>query len=364
MCKSIEEPMEKLKSLNLQICFDTNFSKNPIQIEFNSEIIDLKKGKTFFDLNVNKIDQNFEINFLGYVHEDSEQKVIVNIYYHNKKIDTSSLCYFQMKNNRYVENVLLKKCNEICFNGKLFIKFFKEWFECNILAGSNLSLTEETFIDWSVNYKKKQIKIKDADIFCIGDSFTLGEGVDKKDNWPAILNSKLKVNVENIGISGLSAEGCFINTKYLLSTYSNKNFSKKILICLLPTRFRKNYKFKFLNYYGHYQISFHKIQNNLNIPKVYKNAMEKIRKFKLTDNEYTKKNWVKSCQQILNICNKKEIKCFLSTWDEEMYKYIPNYVRLPIFPKLTPFGERGTDGIHPHKKHYELFVENILPYIQ
>ena len=46
-----------------------------------------------------------------------------------------------------------------------------------------------------------------------------------------------------------------------------------------------------------------------------------------------------------------------------MYMHIPTEYRLPIFPHLTSFTERASDTAHPHKKHYELFVKNIKPYI-
>ena len=46
-----------------------------------------------------------------------------------------------------------------------------------------------------------------------------------------------------------------------------------------------------------------------------------------------------------------------------MYIHIPEKNRLPIFPDMDTFKERATDELHPHKKHYDLFVELIKPYI-
>jgi hypothetical protein len=46
-----------------------------------------------------------------------------------------------------------------------------------------------------------------------------------------------------------------------------------------------------------------------------------------------------------------------------MYPHIPNKYRLPIFPKLDTFRERASDNQHPHRKHYELFVKSIKPYV-
>jgi len=354
MCKSIDEMMEKLKFLNLQICFDTSFSTNQVKIKFLSKDIFLKKGKTFIDIEISKIDQKIEIEFLGYIPEDSQQKTIVEIYYQDKKLDSVSLCKFQMKDNLYVENILLEKYNEIHFNGKLSINFFKEWFECNILNGATLSLNDTTLISWTTEYKKLQTK--QADIFCIGDSFTIGQGVNKEENWPSLLESNINCGVENIGSGGLSADGCFFNTKYILDT-----FKPKIIICLLPTRVRKIFKFKFLNFYGFISISIH---NNFSMPPILQDYIEKIKNIELLDDQYTKNNWISSCKNIIKSCKNKKVKCFLSTWDEEMYEHIPANVRLPKFPNLKIFKERATDGHHPHKKHYKAFVNSILPYIQ
>jgi lysophospholipase L1-like esterase len=345
--------MARLRSLNLKIRFDTSFSFAPLKIKFNSEIINLQKGKTFSPLIVSSIDQKIDIEFTGYVPEDKHQKIIVDIYDNNTKLDIVALSIFKMEENRYVDNILLKDYNEICFNGKLTLQFFKNWFECNILNGANLC-KDATLIQWRTSYAD-DIKIKNLNIFCIGDSFTVGEFVDKQDNWPAILSLKTDADNVNIGSVGLSADGCFLNTKYVLDT-----FKPKIIICLLPTRLRKIFKFKFLDFYGFISIGIH---TNLKMPTIFKDYIEKIKK-ELLDDQYTKNNWIDSCKNIIEYCHYKNVKCFISTWDESMYEYIPEDVRLPRFPDLKMFKERATDGSHPHKKHYELFVESILLYIQ
>jgi hypothetical protein len=74
-------------------------------------------------------------------------------------------------------------------------------------------------------------------------------------------------------------------------------------------------------------------------------------------------DWIKACKDIIDLCNEHKVKCWLSTWDDDMYKHIPAEHRLPIFPAIESFNERANDNAHPHKKHYELFVKNINPYI-
>ena len=66
---------------------------------------------------------------------------------------------------------------------------------------------------------------------------------------------------------------------------------------------------------------------------------------------------------IISFCKEKNVKCLISTWSQDLHKYIPEEYRLPIFPTLEMFTDRATDGKHPHKKHYEYFVQKILPYV-
>ena len=63
------------------------------------------------------------------------------------------------------------------------------------------------------------------------------------------------------------------------------------------------------------------------------------------------------------MCNKHGVECWLSTYDYDMWPHIPTKYRLPLFPNMNTFPERATDNLHPHGKHYELFVKNIKPYI-
>jgi hypothetical protein len=351
--------MARLKSLDFEICFDTDFSSAPLSIKLNSEIINLPKGKTYLPLTVSSIDQRIDIEFSGYVPNDKKQKISVDIYYEGTKLDTVSLSTFQMRNNFYVDNVILKDYNEIYFNGILTLEFFRSWFECNILNGANLYkdvYKDNTLIYWKDIYEDKKIRATNSNVFCIGDSFTLGQGVSQTDNWPALLTLKTHRPNINLGSGGLSVDGCAINTEYVLN-----NYDPRTIICLLPTRLRKIYKFTFLDYVGYISIG---INSDFKLPKIFKTEIENIQRNEFLDDDITKKLWIISCQNIVNSCKNKNVKCFISTWDKEMYEYIPTDVRLPFFPPLETFSERATDGSHPHKKHYELFVDSIIPYIQ
>jgi hypothetical protein len=355
MFRSTDEMMAKLRSLNLELCLDTSFSTSPLSIKFDSEIISLKKGITTLPLTVSSTDQEFEIDFFGYVPHDKDQKIIINIFYENIKLDITSISTFKMKNNQYVENTNIKNYKEICFNGTANLKFFKNWFECNILNGAKLYKDSNVLIQWQTDYN--DIKIKNSNIFCIGDSFTFGAGIDQQDTWPSLLSSKTNTVNTNIGSGGLSADGCFTNTEYVLN-----NFNPKTIICLLPTRFRKIYNFNFLEYLGYISIGIS--TKNIRMPKMMLEEVEKIKKNDLLDDCITQNLWIDSCKNIIKSCQIKNVKCFISTWDQDMYEHIPEDVRLPVFPELKMFKERASDGKHPHKKHYEFFVDSIIPYIQ
>jgi hypothetical protein len=303
---------------------------------------------------VSSIDQRLDIEFNGYVPDDKNQKIIVDFYYKDTKLDTVSLSTFEMKQNQYVDNVILKDYNEICFNGLLTLQFFKLWFECNILNGSNLYNDNNILVRWQYTYNN--IKIKNLDIFCIGDSFTIGSGVAQNDSWPALLTLKTHKHNINLGSGGLSPDGCATNVEYVLN-----NYNPKTIICLLPTRLRKIYKFTFLDYAGYISIG---INSDFKLPELFKTEIENIQRNELLDDNIIKKLWIDSCQNIVKSCKSKNVKCFISTWDKDMYEYIPTDVRLPVFPLLETFSERATDGSHPHKKHYELFVDSIIPYVK
>ena len=195
------------------------------------------------------------------------------------------------------------------------------------------------------------IKDSNAEIFCIGDSFTSGVGVNSDDTWPSLLNN----DVFNFGSSGLSHDGCLKNVQYILK---NSNHVKQI-ICLLPDATRKLLEFEFLGHKGYIPIS-HQFQWTL--PNEYQEAVENVKSF-IFDKEAITNDWIKCCNEIINLCNKSNVRCWLSTWAVEMYDYIPQQNRLPLFPNIKKYTERANDGSHPHKKHYELFVKNIVNYI-
>ena len=338
MYRLIEETTAKLKSLNLKLKFTSTYNTHPVVIKYKNTTV---QDET--DLIITHIAQKEEITFDGFSPNDPKQKISCTLEYNNKEVDIQSIVSFKMHNNQYVENKIIENYKDIYFNGKLTINFTKNWLKNNILLGANL---DEDFCTW------EDITFTNEEVFCVGDSFTFGHGVNRDETWPSLINKK----VYNFGSSGLSHDGCLKNVKYILK---NSNYVKQI-ICLLPGATRKLLEFEFLRYKGCIPIYVH--SRNWNLPNEYQGAVEDVKSF-IFDEEAITNDWINCCNEIINLCNKSNIECWISTWSEGLHKHIPLQHRLPVFPHIETFTERANDGSHPHKKHYELFAKNITPYI-
>jgi hypothetical protein len=293
------------------------------------------------DLHIDHTEQKEEIKFEGFSPDDDRQKVSCTLEYNNREVDIRSIASLQMQDNQYVANTVIENCNHVHFNGRLYLSFSKYWFKHNILSGANI---DEHYVHWD------QMSFTDEEVFCVGDSFTLGEGVAQNESWPSLLDR----NAFNFGSSGLSHDGCVKNVKHILQ---NSKHVKQI-ICLLPGATRKLFEFEFLGSRGCLPISY---TSNYTLPEEFTKEIGDIKESILKG--IINDDWIKACTDIIYLCNKHKVECWLSTWDHDMYMHIPSKNRLPVFPKLKTFVERASDGSHPHKKHYELFVKNIKPYI-
>ena len=357
--------MARLKSLNLRLKFHTSYNTHPIVIKYKGSVVDR------INLRIFHTEQKEEITFEGFSADDAKQKVSCTLEYNDREVDIQSIASFKMQKNKlkirfkqgpmsstarqketdnvlklmqyneFIENHSTENCNEIFFNGKLKIEFNKAWFKHNILSGANIN---KDYVHWD------QISFTDHEVFCVGDSFTFGDGVAKNESWPSLLNR----NAFNFGSGGLSHDGCVKNVKHILQ---NSKHVKQI-ICLLPSPTRKLFEFEFLGSRGSLPIS---LTSDYTLPEEFTGEINDIKEFILKGQ--IDDDWIKACTDIIYLCITHKVECWLSTWDHDMYMHIPAEHRLPMFPVLTTFVERASDGAHPHKKHYELFVKNIKPYI-
>ena len=327
--------MERLKSLNLTLRFKKKFDTRPIIVRYKDKPVEE------IELVVNKFDQTEKIKFEGFSYKDADQKVELILEYNGKKLNFESFSVFQMSDNKFVENKPINNCTNIFFNGELTITFTQAWLRHHVLAGANLG---QNYCSWD------DIAFADEEVFCIGDSFTYGEGVDRKDTWPSILG----VNTYNFGSSGISHDGCLKNVQY---TLENSRAVRQI-ICLLPPDSRKLFEFEFFGSIGTIPIS---VDFDRDLPPEFLPAVRNIKKL-IIDGDL-KNDWIATCNQIANACSEKNVECWMSTWDSDLIQYIPPANRLPAFPNLDSFTERASDGGHPHRKHYDLFVNNIRPFV-
>ena len=323
--------MAKLKSINLKLKLDHSYNTHPVIIKYKGKVVEQ------IDLSITKTDQKEEISFEGFSHLDPKQKISCKIFYDGREIELHGITSFIMANNKYVENKLIESYTDIYFNGVLIIQFDKHWFEYNILRGANL---DRGYASWN------PIVLTNDEVFCVGDSNTVGVGANR--SYPSMLNAY------NFGVEGMSHDGCLMNIKYILENSS----SVKKIICLLPGETRKLYNFEFLDSKGSIPVTF---EDKRQLPKEYHKDVADIKEFILDGR--IKQDWIQNVSHIIDLCNNHGVECWLSTYDPDMWPHIPNKYRLPLFPDMDTFQERATDNLHPHEKHYELFVKNIKPYI-
>jgi len=327
--------MARLRSLNLKLKFHSSYNTHPIVVKYKDSIVNE------IDLQLVQIKQKEEITFEGFSPDDAKQVVSCTLEYNNREVDIQSIASLQMQDNLHVTNVVIENCKDVHFNGRLYLNFSKHWFKHNILSGANI---DEDYVHWD------QISFAHEEVFCVGDSYTFGHNVSENESWPSLLDR----NAFNFGSKGLSHDGCVKNVKHILK---NSKHVKQI-ICLLPSPTRKLFDFEFLG--SHCTIPV-KLDSTEILPEEFTSELNHIKEFILKGN--IKDDWIKACTDIIHLGNEHKVKCWLSTWDHDMYVHIPNKNRLPVFPELKTFVERASDGAHPHKKHYELFVKNIKPYI-
>jgi hypothetical protein len=327
--------MARLRSLNLRLKFHTSYNTHPIVIKYKDSVVNE------VNLHIDQTEQKETITFEGFSPDDAKQMVSCTLEYNDREVDIQSIASLQIQDNPHVANMVIKNCKDIHFNGRLDLDFSKHWFEHNILEGARL---DEDYVHWD------QISFANQEVFCVGDSYTFGHGVSRHETWPNLLDR----NAFNFGSNGLSHDGCVKNVKYILQ---NSKHVKQI-VCLLPGATRKLFEFEFLGSYCSFPISY---TSEYNLPDEFSNEISDIKESILKGS--IDDDWIKSCTDIIYLCKKHKVECWLSTWDNDMYTHIPIEYRLPIFPRLTTFVERASDGAHPHRKHYELFVKNIKPYI-
>jgi hypothetical protein len=336
--------MARQKSVNLKLKFHTSYNTHPITIKHKGLTVENE-----IDIFLENVDQKEYVEFSGFDYKDKAQEVICSIFYKNQTLDVEALCSFQMKNNKYVNNIKLSKYHKIYFNGELELKFFKEWFECNLLSGAYINNKKRFLHRWVIDYKNNNLRSEEEkkyDVFCIGCSVTYGTSLEKQDTWPELLSERLDCSVANFGVPGMSIHGCLRQALYCL-----ENFHVEKMIVLLPPFGRILHKFEFLGNKAYYNYTSLAGESKVNFFDRKKNNNKII-----SHSERFGKRIIKRFAEM----SRPNLQIYLTSWDKDVYNFIPHGDnKLPQYPNLDIYKERAPDGHHPHYKHNELFVDLI-----
>ena len=349
--------MARLKSLNLRLKFHTSYNTHPIVIKYKGSIV-----KNDIDIVIENIDQKECIEFSGFHHEDRDQQVTCSIFYDGQLLDTRVLCSFQMKNNKYVNNIKLSKYHQIYFNGELELKFFKEWFECNLLSGMCINHKKTGYIKCNTKYEHNQIDrnrinaLKNYDIICIGASMVHGtEQLDKSKAWPKQLQNMLSLNVGNFGVPGNDHFSVLHNIEYVIN-----KFNVRKIIVLLPYSFILPKRVEFLGKYVF-------LQADVGIKKKYlffNSENELWQRKNILKETFIKKFLSKKLKKIEQMCADRNIDLSLihhSVVHRDEFNYSSTRFENFVFPKYS--AEQSLENNHPdetvHLKFAKQLVENL-----
>lgn len=349
--------MARLKSLNLKLKFHTSYNTHPVIIKYKGLIV-----KNEIDIFLENFDQKEFIEFSGFDHEDRDQQVTCSIVYDGQLLDTNVLCSFQMKNNKYVNNIKLSKYHKIYFNGELELNFFKEWVECNLLSGMCMNHKKSGYIKWTTKYEHNQIDrnrinaLKNYDIICIGASIVHGtEQLDKSKAWPKQLQNMLNLNVGNFGVLGNDHFGVLHNIEYVIN-----KFNVRKIIVLLPSSFILPKRVEFLGKYVF-------LQAGVNIKKKYllfNSEKEAWQRKNILKETFIKKFLSKKLKKIEQMCADRNIDLSLiyhKVGDCNSFNYSSTRFENFVFPKYS--AKQSLENKHPdetvHLKFAKQLVENL-----
>ena len=358
--------------MNIKIYLDIHI-KNKTQlpiIKVKEKIFDYTNN-SYIECNLNyPIENIIEFNVKN-IEGGSANIKIVKIELNGIETNRYHNTSFEMQDNRWVEEKILKSIDNISFNGcfKLYIDNLyvrsvqsNQW-HCSSAKEDFIfyyEFTRDSFVD---TYRdRNHIGFNKEFIPCFGCSFTYGAGQPDTETWPYLLSQETNKNFLNLGIGGSGIDGVYNNLKLL---YQKHKFDQCVI--LFPNFERRIVRSQIQDLWirMHSTVDIFETDNvyqfytDKNLRKKMKTIKEKI--IKDVTNRYSKKILIK----ILNFCKNNDIELYSSSWDDDVYNYLKthnNLKLLPKFPKLSIFEERADDGAHPHKKHYDFFVDQIKNY--
>ena len=217
--------------------------------------------------------------------------------------------------------------------------------------------TKNSFVE---DYRDRSHKGFDVGyIPCFGCSFTYGADQPDTATWPYLLAKKTGKDFLNLGMASAGVDAIYNNMSLL---HESHPFDKCVILIPPFTRRIVQSKIGDLHIRICSNVDLNSQKSNFhffNDPGL-RQQMDLIKQkiFNDVDNEYS----ILHFDKILDFCNAKKIDLYCSAWQEEEYEYLKQkegFTLLPAFPRMDSFKERATDGLHPHEKHYRLFVDKI-----
>ena len=307
-------------------------------------------------------------NYIEIPFTDVDKKIIIdyikiNNMECNKYVNTS----FQIANS----SVTLTSIHEISINGTYKLQIDDLYLKSN---RSNYWHSSHHEKDYAFNYEfvnndcndeyrdRDNIKFAQSFIPCFGCSNTYGVYQPADAAWPALLRKKTNKNFLNLGEGGIGIDGIYHNLKLLHSEHSFNEcvilfpvFERRLISCKVKDFY---VKFPSTIYQDNIESDFHFWSDPL-LKKTAKQVLKDI--FDDTENEYSKE----ILKNLIEFCKQNKITLYASSWNDHVYNELKKYdiVLLPEFPKFDKFKERADDGQHPHRKHYQLFVDQISSFL-
>jgi len=221
----------------------------------------------------------------------------------------------------------------------------------------NYEFTNNSFTD--VYRDRDHVGFDKSFVPCFGCSYTYGSALESTQAWPHLLSQKTKDNYLNLGVAGA---GIDLIANNLFKLHGQKNFKKCIIF--VPGLHRRLVQQKVENLHVKIPYLVELPENNFSYLSHLAQEKKRIEQLIIKDlnNNYSKQK----LQEIIEFCNLKNIKLYItSNHDDDVYTFLQSQkvTILPKFPKLSVFKERAGDGMHPHEKHYQYFVDSIIDFL-
>jgi hypothetical protein len=378
--------------LKIEVLLSSVLKKKPIRIIYLNKVLVVDKDIDYsISLEVDyKMQNKIELFCIKNIVEGSNQQISVRGILINDMLlkNWRNFCQFDLEGNRYVVDSIKQGCYELCFNGRLYLNIDAArdqflWFPYYYSGLRSDFVYENRVLDCGaqfhcfspcgdvLNTTHKNLYINSPydpayavgssyDYGCFGCSITAGRALVRGQEWPALL--KKSNSVINLAISGLGADGIFLNLTRALDSFD----IKKIII-LLPSLSRRLLRVDVDG--NHFRIpvginSVSPIDRDACVwfhPAWLQNQISIIKDRILSDclNRYSKK----IIFRMFDYLRERGSTFWFSSWSPQTYDFlstlIPDKHLLPIFRTDTG----ALDGLHSSPEMHLRWVSSIHPRI-